>query len=66
MKNMNAHSKRLRAAALRFIEHAKQQPEVIGVVLTGSLVHGMPGPYSDVDVYLIWTEDRKYRERGNT
>ena len=39
---------------------------VIGIIVSGSYVHGEMGPHSDVDIYVITHPDTPERERGNT
>jgi hypothetical protein len=46
------------AALQRFVEHVQPDPRVLGVVVTGSLARGDERPDSDVDLYLLVTEDR--------
>ena len=57
---------KFQAAANEFIERSKLDEDVIGIILTGSFVHGSLAPNSDLDVYLILDEKCDYRERGNT
>ncbi|QOR70320.1 nucleotidyltransferase domain-containing protein [Ruania alkalisoli] len=40
-----------------FVEHVRHDPDVVGVVVTGSVAHGTERPDSDVDVQLVLTED---------
>ena len=34
----------------------REDPDVVGVVLTGSAARGMQTDHSDVDVYVVWAE----------
>jgi hypothetical protein len=49
----------------RFIAPYKKNPNVVGIVVTGSVVHGTPDKNSDVDVQIILKKG-DWRERGNT
>lgn len=49
-----------------YVARISQEPHVIGVVVSGSYVHGQLGPHSDVDVFVITHPDTPHRERGNT
>ncbi|UFU06122.1 nucleotidyltransferase domain-containing protein [Ruania halotolerans] len=40
-----------------FVERVRHDPDVEGVVLTGSVAHGTERPDSDVDVQLVLTEE---------
>lgn len=42
----------------RFVQSAAEDPEVAGIVLTGSVARGTERPDSDVDVYLVVSEAR--------
>ncbi len=48
-----------------FIQKYTSDPNVIGLFLTGSFVHGDPGPTSDLDLYII-LESSETRTRGNS
>ncbi|MEO0470258.1 MAG: nucleotidyltransferase domain-containing protein [Bacteroidota bacterium] len=63
---MLGRKEEMAAALQQYVAQIKNQPEVIGILATGSFVHGEIGPYSDVDVYVILAEGCTYRERGNT
>lgn len=52
-------------ALAKFIETQRKDPNVIGILVSGSYVHSKPDPNSDIDTYII-TESGKMRERGNT
>ena len=49
----------------QFITPYKQNPNVIGILLTGSYVHSKPDSNSDLDVHIVLKESET-RERGNT
>jgi len=63
---MEKLAKRFRAAAQQFIEQQCQDEDVIGIFLTGSMVHGRLDPHSDVDIPMVLRPEVNYRERGNT
>jgi hypothetical protein len=44
------------ATLARVVEHFQQEPEVLGLLLGGSLAHGFARPESDVDVMLVVSE----------
>lgn len=46
------------AAVERYVERVSADPEVLAVIVTGSLARGTERPDSDVDLYLVVTEDR--------
>jgi predicted nucleotidyltransferase len=52
-------------AARIFADRFRKDPNVIGVLATGSVVHGTPDKNSDVDMHVIKKTSRM-RERGNT
>ena len=43
-----------------------QDPEVVGMLATGSYAHGQLEPHSDLDVYVLLKPECLFRERGNT
>lgn len=49
----------------RFTHPFRNDPNVVGILLTGSYAHSTPDSYSDLDVYII-TNELDWRERGNT
>jgi predicted nucleotidyltransferase len=49
----------------KFTDPFRNDPNVIGILLTGSYAHSTPDSYSDLDVYII-TNESDWRERGNT
>ena len=46
------------AALQRFVERVQSDRRVLAVIVTGSLARGAERPDSDVDLYLLVTEDR--------
>ncbi len=46
------------AALQRFVERVQADPRVLGVIVTGSLARDAERPDSDVDLYLVVTDDR--------
>jgi predicted nucleotidyltransferase len=48
----------------KFTEQQKKNPEVIGILLSGSFIHSKPDKNSDLDIFVI-TKNSKFRERGN-
>lgn len=48
----------------KFISKYLQDPNVIGMLLTGSHVHGDAGKNADLDLFIV-LKDSKTRERGN-
>ena len=56
---------KLRHAADRFIKSTAREDDVDAIVLTGSLIYGDVSKYSDVDIYVLLTQDTNYCERGN-
>ena len=53
-------------ACQQFVEIQKQDDDVIGIIVTGSYIHGNLHENSDIDIHLILDEKCEYRERGNT
>ncbi|MEM7375027.1 MAG: nucleotidyltransferase domain-containing protein [Bacteroidota bacterium] len=58
--------KRFDAAAEEYLLQIRQDPQVIGVIFSGSYVHAKLGPHSDIDVMVITHPSMTDRERGNT
>src|SRR6185295_18511076 len=50
---------------LRVTEHFSRDPEVVALLLGGSIAHGFHAPESDVDI-LIVVSDADHRERQGT
>ena len=49
-----------------FLQQLKMDKNTIGVIVTGSYIHGPFDKHSDIDIYVILHPDCDYRERGNT
>ncbi|MFH1751529.1 MAG: nucleotidyltransferase domain-containing protein [archaeon] len=49
----------------KFVLKQKKNPNVIGIIASGSFIHSKLDKNSDLDVYVV-LEKSKYRERGNT
>ncbi|MDW3651599.1 MAG: nucleotidyltransferase domain-containing protein [Bacteroidia bacterium] len=49
-----------------YIDQVSENPEVIGIIASGSYAHGRLDKHSDIDVYVILKEGIDFRERGNT
>jgi len=49
----------------KFVEKYKKNKRVIGIILTGGMVHSKPDKNSDLDVFIV-LDKSKTRERGNT
>ena len=49
----------------KFLEEWKDRKEVLSAVLSGSRVTSFASKYSDIDVYIILSDDVEWRERGN-
>lgn len=45
------------ASLARVTEHFSRDPEVLGLILGGSLAHGYASPSSDIDVMIVVSED---------
>jgi len=52
-------------AARKFIDECSFKNDVEVVFLTGSYAKGLSDEFSDVDLFIILSEDVNYRERGN-
>ncbi|MEL6802575.1 MAG: hypothetical protein AAFO91_02180 [Bacteroidota bacterium] len=63
---MTKREKAFREAAHKYIKRMEGDPDVIGIILSGSLVHAEIAPNSDVDIYVITDPYCLERERGNT
>ena len=53
-------------ACQQFVKTQKQDKDIIGIIVTGSYIHGNLNENSDIDIHLILDEKCEYRERGNT
>lgn len=49
-----------------YIDQVSENPDVIGIIASGSYAHGKLDKHSDIDVYVILKEGVDFRERGNT
>ncbi|MEL6250641.1 MAG: nucleotidyltransferase domain-containing protein [Bacteroidota bacterium] len=49
-----------------YIDKVSQNPDVIGIIASGSYAHGKLDKHSDIDVFVIVKEGIDYRKRGNT
>ncbi len=65
MKNNN-RKEQFKIAADNFVLKTQQDENVIGIVLTGSYIHGTLSANSDLDIMVILDKNCNYRERGNT
>ena len=63
---MDLRYQQFQTASHQYIEQTKLNKDVIGIVLTGSFVHGELHENSDLDVFVILDAACDYRERGNT
>jgi len=52
-------------AVEKFIEQYKDEDYFLGSILTGSYATGNYDENSDIDIYIVTTDDTKWRERGN-
>src|SRR5690554_4837288 len=53
------------ATLARVVEHFQQDPEVLALILGGSLAHGFAQAASDVDVMIVVSESDYERRRGS-
>jgi len=53
-------------ACEQFINAQKEDEDIIGIIVSGSYIHGTLHENSDIDIHLILDEKCEYRERGNT
>jgi len=61
----NRLGNKYRLALERFVRKYKRNPNVVGILVSGSIVHSKPDKNSDLDVYIVLNKS-KFRERGNT
>lgn len=52
-------------AVNKFLDEYKNQDYFVGAILTGSYATGNQNENSDIDLYIITTDDTNWRERGN-
>ena len=57
--------KKFQNALDEFVSRHNKNPNVIGIILSGSFIHSIPDKNSDLDISVILRES-KTRERGNT
>lgn len=50
----------------RTTEHFNKDPEVLALILGGSIAHGFAGPASDIDVMMILSDDDHQRRRARS
>lgn len=62
---MDELRKRYTEAGDIFVELAKLDHDVIGIIVSGSLTYGTLDQNSDIDIYLVLDPSCSYRERGN-
>ncbi|MCB0628161.1 MAG: hypothetical protein R2824_04185 [Saprospiraceae bacterium] len=53
-------------AGEQYVAQTRQNKDVIGIIFTGSFIHGQLDANSDLDVFVILAPACNYRERGNT
>ncbi len=63
---MNSRLAQYQEASEVFVEREMLDENVIGIIVSGSTVHGRPDQNSDVDIHVILSPDCDYRERRNT
>lgn len=52
-------------AVEKFLDNYKNEDYFLGAILTGSYATGNQDKNSDIDIYIVTTDDTKWRERGN-
>ena len=52
-------------AVEEFISQYKDEDYFLGAILTGSYATGNNDENSDIDIYIVTTNETKWRERGN-
>jgi len=63
---MNSRLAQYQTASKIFVNREMLDEDVIGIIVSGSSVHGKPDKNSDVDIHVILRPDCDYRERRNT
>lgn len=61
----NNNIQKFQSALDKFVERHKRNPNVIGILLSGSFIHSKPDKNSDLDVSVVLKKSQ-FRERGNT
>lgn len=64
MENNN-NVQKFQSALDKFVEKHKKNPNVIGIILSGSFIHSEPDKNSDLDLSVVLKKSQ-FRERGNT
>lgn len=49
----------------KFLASWKEQKDVIGAIVCGSFITGLPTERSDIDLHIILSDEVDWRERGN-
>lgn len=62
---MEALQKRYIEASKEYVEKEKLNEDVIGIIVTGSIIYSTIDKNSDIDIYVILDPKCDYRERGN-
>jgi predicted nucleotidyltransferase len=65
-KNMDKRVQQYIEASKVYIDQEKLNEDVIGIIVSGSIVHSRLDKNSDIDIQVILSPDCDYRERGNT
>ncbi len=55
-----------RSAAEKFVQRMMSDPQVIGIIVAGSVQYATIDKHSDVDIYIVLDPSCLFRERGNT
>lgn len=63
---MNPRKEKFEHALQIYLDQVKPNPEIVGIIASGSFAHGQLDKHSDIDVYMILAPGHSYRERGNT
>lgn len=63
---MNHRIEQYKEASRLYVQREKQQEDVIGIIVSGSMLYAQLDKNSDIDIHLILSPDCDYRERGNT
>ena len=59
---MNSRLAQYQTASKIFVNREMLDEDVIGIIVSGSSVHGKPDKNSDVDIHVILRPDCDYRE----
>lgn len=63
---MNPRKEKFEHALQIYLNRVSPNPEIVGIIASGSFAHGQIDKHSDIDIYLILAPGITYRERGNT